>query len=93
MKSVLQKEKCCYVCGTTYDLHEHHIFFGTANRKKSEKYGLKVYLCANHHNFSSAGVHLNKELDKGLKRMAQAYFESCIGNRLDFIREFGKSWL
>ena len=41
MNSVLQSEKECFVCGTNLNLHSHHIFFGTANRKLSEKYGMK----------------------------------------------------
>lgn len=93
MKTVLQIEKECLVCGTTYNLHEHHIFSGTANRKQSEKYGLKVFLCARHHNMSSEGVHFNRQLDLKLKRMAQKYFEENCGSRDDFRREFGKSFL
>lgn len=93
MESVIQKEKQCYVCDTTYNLHSHHIFVGTSNRKQSEKYGLKVWLCARHHNMSNEGVHFNKELDMHLKRKAQAYFEEHYGTREDFRREFGKSYL
>lgn len=32
MKSILQKEKECYLCGDNRLLESHHIFFGTANR-------------------------------------------------------------
>lgn len=93
MKTVLQIEKECLVCGTTYNLHSHHCINGTANRKKSEKYGLKVWLCARHHNMSSEGVHFNRQLDLKIKRMAQKYFEENCGSRDDFRREFGKSFL
>jgi hypothetical protein len=93
MKSVLQHYKECWVCKTTYDLHEHHVFFGTSNRKKSEQYGMKVWLCARHHNMSNEGVHFNKPLDNRLKKFAQEYFENHIGTREDFIREFGRSYL
>lgn len=91
MRSVFQKEKICHVCGTTRNIHEHHIFFGTANRKLSEKRGLKVYLCYYHHNGSRHGVHFNKELDKQLKQMGQKYYEEHYGTRNDFIKEFGKN--
>ena len=91
MKSIIQNEKFCYVCGTTYQLEEHHIFFGTANRKQSELHGLKVWLCAEHHRGDS-GVHFNKALDTELKQMAQAEFEKTY-TREEFIREFGKSYL
>jgi len=37
MKSILQEKKECYVTGRTYGLHKHHVFEGTANRKKSDK--------------------------------------------------------
>ena len=93
MKSVLQENKECYVCSSSLNLHEHHVFFGSANRKKSEAYGLKVWLCAGHHNMSSEGVHFNKKLDIHIKKMAQAYFEANIGTRDSFRKEFGKSYL
>ena len=64
-KSIMQTEKRCYVCGTTYNLHDHHIFYGTANRKQSEKHGFKVFLCGRHHNLSNEGVHFNPDLDLG----------------------------
>lgn len=44
------ESKRCFLCGATGGadpLDRHHIFPGTANRKKSEKYGLVVYLCHN----------------------------------------------
>lgn len=92
MKSVLQEVKECYVCNTTYNLHDHHIIYGTANRKQSEKYGLKVWLCQEHHT-GSCGVHFNKDLDMHLKKLAQMHFEAHIGARNEFIRVFGKSYL
>jgi hypothetical protein len=93
MESIIQKEKQCLVCGTTYNLHSHHIFGGTSNRKQSEKYGLKVWLCAYHHNMSNEGVHFNKHLDNHLKQMGQRHFETRYGNREEFIKVFGKSYL
>ena len=92
MKSVIQSEKCCYVCGTTINLHCHHIFYGTSNRKQSEKHGMKVWLCQEHHT-GNTGVHFNKFLDLYLKQKAQTHFESEIGTRNDFRKVFGKSWL
>ena len=64
----------CYLCGRNanadyYGLDEHHIFFGTANRRLSEKYGLKVYLC--HDRCHLNGVHKSAEMDKNLKAEAQ----------------------
>ena len=48
MKSIMEPKGCktCYACGREgIDLEVHHIFYGTANRRLSEKYGLKVHLC------------------------------------------------
>lgn len=93
MKTVIQDNKECYVCKTTLGLHDHHILYGTANRKKSELYGLKVWLCARHHNLSNEGVHFNRELDLQLKRLAQQYYETNYGCRLEFIDTFGRNYL
>ena len=92
MKTVLQKNKECYVCKTTLGLHRHHVF-GASNRSRSEKYKLTVFLCGYHHNLSNNGVHFNKDLDVHLKQYAQEYFERHIGDRNDFRRLFGKSYL
>lgn len=92
MKSIIQSNKECYVCKTTFGLHDHHIIFGTANRKKSEKYGLKVWLCQEHHT-GQTGVHFNKALDLKLKKIAQRNFEKIQGSREQFLKEFGKNFL
>ena len=92
MKSVLQASKECYVCGRTDQLHDHHVIYGGANRRISEKYGLKVWLCYEHHT-GNAGVHFNPELNQQLHEIAQRFYESHYGNREDFRRDFGKSWL
>ena len=92
MDTVLQEVKECYVCQTTYNLHDHHIFFGTANRKQSEKYGMKVWLCHEHHTGRS-GVHFNRELDLHLKKVAQEKFEALYGANKSFREVFGRSYL
>lgn len=80
----------CLICGKPYP-HRHHVF-GASNRKWSEKYGLTVPLCYEHHNGSDAGVHFNKCLDFALKKMAQARFtETWPG--VDFISIFGRNYL
>lgn len=91
-KSIISNEKKCLVCGTTFNIHKHHVFSGTANRKKSEQYGCWIYLCGIHHNLSPMGVHFNIKLNLDLKRLAQAKFEELHGHD-EFIRVFGKSWL
>ena len=96
-KSILQDERECYLCNLLYgthnhyNLHEHHVFQGTANRRKSEHHGLKVYLCAEHHNTSQYAVHFNPDLDLRLKVIAQTEFEK-EHSREEFMKEFGRSW-
>lgn len=100
MNSIIQKEKMCFLCGCCtptgyYDgLEDHHVFFGRANRAKSEKLGLKVWLCGEtcHRNGKKA-VHRNRETDLFIKRHAQEVYEATYGSRADFIREFGRSYL
>ena len=92
MKCKLQKSKECYFCGATYNLHSHHVFFGTGNRKNSEKYGLKVWLCAQHHNLGNECVHNNKTMDLEVKQMAQREFEKTH-TRAEFMHIFGRNYL
>lgn len=94
MKSVLSNDKECYICHSTYNLHRHHVFGGTANRKKSEKEGCWVYLCAPHHNMSDAGVHFDKEANLKLKRECQAAWMAENDKSIDeFRKRFGKNYL
>lgn len=92
MKSIMQKNKECWVCKTTIGLHTHHCIYGTADRKKSDKYGLTVYLCGMHHNLSNEGVHFNKKLDMQLKQTAQKAFEEKYGHE-KFMAEFHRNYL
>lgn len=91
MESILQIGKRCFVCGVAYGLHCHHIY-GGANRKNSEAYGFKVYLCGKHHNLSNEGVHFNKALDLQLKELCQRTFEETH-TREEFMRIIGKNYI
>lgn len=93
MRSIVSNTKACYMCGRTSELHKHHIFYGTANRKVSEREGCWVYLCAHHHNLSKFSVHMNTSVDEWLKRKTQRIWEDKNGGREAFIRAFGKSYL
>ena len=93
VKGIIQDRKECYFCKTPHGLHIHHIFYGTANRKKSEQHGMKIFLCGTHHNLSNDSVHFNKKMDMHVKTMAQKVFEEKVGTRDYFIQEFGKSYL
>jgi hypothetical protein len=92
MKSIIQNKKECYFCKETYNLHEHHIMHGSNNRKLSEKYGLKIWLCPAHHNMSNQSVHYNKALDLMVKRLAQKKFMEKYKN-LDFKKIFYKNYI
>lgn len=91
MTSLLQNKKECYVCGITYNLHQHHIYFGK-NRKNSDKYNCWCWLCSYHHNGSNQGVHYNKQLDIRLKEECQRAFEK-ENSRQEFMRIFGRNYL
>lgn len=92
-KSIISNERKCLVCDSTVNLHKHHVFEGTANRKKSEKDGCWVYLCSRHHNGSNAGIHYNKVFETNLKQKCQKEWEKIYGSREDFIKRYGRSYL
>lgn len=93
VKSLLQTAKVCYRCGTDQNLHLHHIFYGTANRKLSDADGCVVYLCMKHHT-GAAGVHSNRKVDFTLKKRCQiAWQEKYNKTTEDFIKRYGKSYL
>lgn len=93
MKSILQNRKRCFICSRTIGLHDHHIYFGTARRKISEKYGFKVWLCYEHHE-GTYGVHGSKgnELNKYLKEVCQLKYEENH-SRNEFRKIMGKSYI
>ena len=74
--------------------HRHEVFFGTANRQKSIKEGLVVFLTPEMHNMSNKGVHFNHEFDVYLKKIGEQawcdYYEKTIE---DFIKEYGRNYL
>ena len=98
MKSIIQEDKeRCYLCGMNAyfePLDEHHVF-GGANRKLSEKYGLKVYL---HHSrchiFHKTAVHQNAAINNALKAKVQGIAMEHYGwDTAEFIKIFGKNYL
>ena len=93
-KSIMSNERRCWRCGTTLSLHKHHIFYGWANRKLSDKYGCWCYLCERCHDMSDHGVHSDKEADLSLKRQCQKKLEEEYGWTKDkMIEVFGRNWL
>ena len=84
--------ECCYKCGTSYNLQVHHCIHGNGKRKLSEKYGLKVMLCIHCHTGSNEAVHMNRENDLELIKIAQKAFEITY-SREEFIKIFGRNYL
>lgn len=92
-------DRTCYLCIRLHNdyqkqnyLQEHHVVFGTSNRKLSEKFGLKVYLCDAHHEHSKEAVHVNTEIRKMLCEDAQREFEKKYPE-LSFLKVFGKNYI
>lgn len=89
--------KECWLCGRngSFDSLDRHHIFGAANRKKSEKYGLVVYLC--HHDchiFGKNAVHNNKHTMQELHEYGQRKAMQEQGWTIEqFRKEFGKSYL
>ena len=98
-KSIIQTNRDrCYLCGrpALYNdpLDNHHVFLGPY-RKKSEKYGLTVYL---HHSdcriFGKDAVHNNAEICRKLQSEVQEIAMKHYGWTLgDFIRRFGRNYV
>lgn len=91
MKSIIQSEKECWVCGKTRYLEEHHCMGGNPNRKNSEKYGLKIWLCLEHHR-GQTGVHNDQALCDFVHQVAQQAFEK-EHSREEFMTIFGRNYL
>lgn len=100
-KSIMQNKDDgqCYLCRLLHRDYsvktvreEHHVMGGTANRRLSEKYGLKVYLDPDHHRHGPEAVHKNAEVAYLLHKEAQKAFEERYPE-LNFREIFGRSYL
>lgn len=100
MKSIIQTNRdYCFLCNLLEgdgsrrnELEEHHIVHGRANKKLSEKYGLKIYLCPYHHRIGPKAVHINKEIRRMTEAIAQEKFNEVFPEE-DFVKIFGKNYL
>ena len=93
LNSIIQKDNTrCFICGGREERLDCHHVFNASNRKKSEKYGLVVYLC--HNKCHLYGVHQKADMMQELKAKAQAVAMEYYGWSTDDFREiFGKSYL
>lgn len=94
-----KEDRTCYLCMKLHQdymervgLQEHHVVFGTANRKLSEKYGLKIYLCDEHHEHSDEAIHNNADIRQQICEDAQRIFEKHYPN-LSFKEIFGINYI
>ena len=103
MRSIMpdKSQEMCYMCMKLHgdyrrrsNLEEHHVLYGAGRRKLSEKYGLKVYLCHEHHNdeHSKEAVHFNRENRILLCKAAQRAFKEHFPEK-DFTEIFGRNYL
>ena len=93
--SIMQKNKECFKCKTTYGLEYHHCIFGTSKRKKSDEDGLTVWLCNEHHR-GDFGVHGKNghEFDLYLKKIAQKRWMEFYNKTTEqFIKRYGRNYL
>lgn len=89
MKSVIQTERECYICGRTEPLHKHHCFEG-AYRSASERWGATIYLCTACH----MRAHENESLLQYLRAKAQRELMKYYGWTVDEFRQhIGRSFL
>ena len=93
MNSIVSNEKKCLVCGMTYRLEKHHVFYGFANRRKSDQDGAWVWLCHAHHTGFKYAVHTNQLLDDRIKQITERRWIKRYGTEEDFMRRFGRTWL
>lgn len=97
MNSILQNDKSkCFRCKRFIKTEEHHIFDGNPNRKLSEKYGLKVYLCYDCHNrdYKHKSIHFDAEEMLKLHKIGeQAFIDYYKKTKEDFIEIFKRNYL
>lgn len=99
-KSIIHRKESgfCFLCAllnndyTYKETEEHHVVFGSGQRRLSEEYGLKVYLCRGHHREGPFAPHNNKEIEDMLCRIAQEQFEKEYPN-LEWVEIFKKNYL
>lgn len=94
-KSIIHTEKECYLCRLFYGasnrkgLEKHHVMNGWGKRTPSDKTGLWMWLCNEHHR----EVHADAEMRNKLKQLAQICYERDGGSREEFMKLFGKNYL
>ena len=99
-QSIMQdnEDNRCYLCMdlnkdfTFKYTEEHHCIYGMANRAISERLGLKVKLCLEHHRIGKEAVHNNVNNSLILKKAAQRKYEEDH-SRAEWMAEMERNWL
>lgn len=98
-KSIIEQEPgVCFLCARLNNdysrkrTQEHHVFFGTADREKSEEMGLKANLCLYHHTAGQEAVHNNKENADLLRRIFQQKYEETHTHE-EWMEKINKNYL
>lgn len=100
-KSIMhnRQDGTCYLCMLLHNdysrktnLEEHHVMEGTANRRLSEHYGLKVYLDPEHHRTSRESPHQDREISDLLHVEAQKAFEKKYSYE-KWMQVFGRNYI
>ena len=87
-KSIIDNERRCHICGSTDNLHKHHVIYGWANRKLSDEDGLWLYLCMEcHMNLHDYGIH-----NRDLQIEAEEKWIQTYGTEEEFRKRYGKSY-
>ena len=89
------KDDKCFLCGRNRHagLEVHHIF-SASNRKKSDRYGLVVTLCADCHRLADHAVHRDAETMQYLHEYGQRKAMQEQGWTVQqFMEVFGKNYV
>jgi len=94
-KSIIpNNDEYCYLCKRigiyTKATDEHHLVFGTANRKISDREGLTINLCHTHH----MRLHQHGEYKEELQQLAEkTWLEHNNKTIEDWLKIFDKNYL
>ena len=93
MKSIIQKDKECFITGSKYNLHKHHVYEG-GRRSLSEKYGLWIWLREDWHNMSDYAIHFDEQLNRHIKAYVQQVSMEYYGWSIEkFTKIMGRNYI
>ena len=92
MKSIMQQDDKCFVCGKAFGSDTHHIF-GGPNRRLSEEDGLTVRLCRQCHDDVHFDAELSYPMQLALKQKGQEAYENAGHTREEFVKRYGRNYL